>query len=112
MASPINVGFTIGVGQNKAIPLNRWARSDYSVQVETGGTLLIEGTLTQLNRADPETKALPTPVWATLDDSEGNPLMTAGVGIHKIDFTPLTAIRVTAATADVTGRLMQQGEVS
>lgn len=110
MGAPINVGFDLANSATSVIPLNRWTRGNYSVQLETGTSILVEGTLTQLNRPDRVTGVAPIPVWDTLDDSEGNPL-TAATAITNIDFVPLTAIRITA-TGTCVGRLMQQGEVS
>lgn len=99
----VNRDFTIEVGQNLVIPLNRWGEDDYTVQVKTGGTLNVEGTLDRINRGE-------TATYATLSDKEGTALSALAVGIAVINETPLEAIRLTAAAATVTGRLMQQGK--
>jgi len=98
----INRPFNLGVGETLVIPLNRWSTDDYTLQVDTGGTVALEGTLDRINRGE-------TPTWATVSDKAGAPISAAPVGLTVIDETPLEAVRLTAAAATCTGRFMQQG---
>ena len=107
MASPINVGFDLGT-ETAIIPLNRWGRVAYTIQVETGSAHL-EGTITQINRRDPLTGVAPTAVWDTLDDDEGNGL--SGVTtLARVNGYALEAVRITPNVNPTVGRFMQQGE--
>ena len=108
MAAYINTGFSLADAAEVIIPLNRWGRIAYTLQVATGSVLL-EGTITQINRADRDTGVTPTPVWDTLDDDEGNPL-TAVTALARVNGYALEAVRITA-TGATTGRFMQQGNV-
>lgn len=107
MSAPINTGFDLADEGTVIIPLNRWSRTAYTIQVETGSALL-EGTITQINRADRITGVPPTPVWDTLDDDEGNAL-TAVTTLVRVNGYALEAVRITATDATA-GRFMQQGE--
>ena len=108
MAAYLNSGFDLADAGEIIIPLNRWGRVAYTLQVETGSALL-EGTITQINRADRVTGVAPTAVWDTLDDDEGNAL-TAVTTIARVNGYALEAIRITA-TGATSGRFMQQGNV-
>lgn len=100
--SYINQSFNLANAEMDVITLDRWENPRYSVQLETGTSILVEGTLAQVNRAGV------TPVWATLNDLTGTGITAAAVGITGIEATPYEAIRITATDACV-GRLMQTG---
>lgn len=100
-SSYTNVPFDLADTEDKVILLNRFANDDLTLQVETGGTVSLEGTLAQINRGD-------TPTWATVNDNGGTPITAQGPGLVSIEDTPLEAVRVTSTGAS-TGRVMQQG---
>lgn len=103
--SYINQPFTVETGTPVVIQMGRWSYPAFTLQVSdigTLGTLLVEGTLSQINRGD-------TPVWATLNDLSGSPITAQVVGIVGIENTPLEAIRLTASVDTVSGRLAQTG---
>ena len=101
--SYVNREFSLANTETVVIPVNRWGRPAYTVQLDSGTSILVEGTLRRINRGE-------TAVWDTLDDVEGAPL--SGVsGLLPIRQTPLEAIRITA-TGTCVGRLMQSGEYS
>lgn len=81
-------------GAKAAIPLNRWASSELSVEVDVGttGTYTVEGTLDQVNRAGV------TPVWFTIT---GMSALTADTA-QNIANTPMEAIRINIAVIDST----------
>lgn len=99
--SYVNSKFSLANGETKVIPLNRWARDAYSVQLDSGTSVLVQGTLNLINRGE-------TAVWATLDDG-GGVALTAATGLSEIQHTPLEAIRITA-TGTCVGTVMQSGD--
>lgn len=101
MAAPINVPFSLANTETLVIPLNRWGPVSYSLQIDTGGTVLLEGTLTPVNQPDAN------PVWATIEDIDGDPITIQGVGLVEVSTYALEAIRITA-TGAVIGEVMQQ----
>ncbi len=105
--SYINHPFTVVPGTPVVIPLNRWASPQYTLQLTSSGagTLAVQGTLEYLNRGE-------TPAYSTLKDIDGTTVLSevADPAIVKIGEYPLEAIRLTATTGTVTGRLMQSGE--
>jgi len=99
--SALNVPFDLS-GSALIIPVDRWGDPEFTVQVESGaGTVLVEGTLAQINRGD-------TAVWATALDRAGVAIAAQAVGIVGLQPTPFEAIRITA-TGVAVGRLMQTG---
>ena len=109
MAAYINYGFDL-TDESIIIPLNRWGRCCYTLQVQTGlGDVVLGGTLTQVNRRDRDTGIAPTPIFATLDDDAGAPISGFGIGIVRVNGYALEAVEITAI-GTVTGIFMQQGE--
>ncbi len=106
--SYINHPFSVAPGTPLVIPLNRWAYPDYTLQLtsSTAGTMLVEGTLEYVNRGE-------TPVFSTLKEADNTTVLSAVAdpAILKIQELPLEAIRLTATTATITGRLMQTGAI-
>lgn len=92
-----------GTGAQAAIPLNRWTNTDIAAELVFGstGTVTVEGTLDQVNRADV------TPTWF---DITGLVAVTADTA-EKITDTPLEAIRLNIAAngSSITFHIMQQG---
>lgn len=98
----INVAFSLDDSGTVVIPLDRWAAPRYSVQLDSGTSILVEGTLDRVNRGE-------TATWDTLDDNEGNALTALGpAAVAVLQPQPLEAIRITATGACV-GRVMQTG---
>ncbi len=110
MSTPLNVPFSLATTETIVIPTNRWGRPNYTLQV-TAGSVLLQGTLTQLNRPDRVTGVAPTPVWATLDDVDGTAITAATPGIVQVANVAVEAVRITA-TGATAGRFVQQGEIS
>lgn len=106
MATNINVPFSLDSGQNVVIPLDRYSGSLYTFQLTSSGsgTALVEGTTAKINQGE-------TAAWQTLESADGTALTAVTdpvlFGIERI---PLEAIRITAATATITGTLMQSWE--
>lgn len=100
--SYINQEFNLANTETAVITLDRWENPRYSVQLDSGTSILVEGTLAQVNRSGV------TPVWATIKDLTGTAITAAGVGITGIEATPYEAIRITA-TDTCAGRVMQTG---
>ena len=92
--SYLNVAFDLANLATVIIPLDRWSYPAYSVQVETGGTVLVEGTNARVNRGE-------TPVWATVNDQAGAGVAAQGVGVVGLENNPYEAISlpVTAPAA-------------
>ncbi len=104
--SYINQPFTVAVGTPVIIPVNRWSRPTYTLQLTSSGsgTALLEGTTQKINRGE-------TAVWATLDDIENAAITAlADPAIVKVKDYPLEAVRISAATATITGTFMQSGD--
>lgn len=106
--SAINVPFSIAAAATKVIPLDRWGEPSYSIQLSsTGtGTALVEGTLQRINQGE-------TAVWSVLNGVVGTALAElsalADPDLVVISGGPYEAIRITAATATITGNLLQSG---
>lgn len=105
--SAINVAFNLAGGANAVIPVDRWANPQYTIQLDSGTTILVEGTLQRINRGE-------TPDWNTMF---GNTLASPDVrvaltavapGLAMVAQGPVEAIRITATDACV-GRVMQTG---
>ena len=112
MSSPVNSGWDLTSSGTAIIPLNRWSRVAYSVQVASG-QVTVEGTITEINRADPLTGVYPTPVWNVLTDNNGDEMSDIAPGIFPIIGYALTAVRIVETnTSTAVGRFMQQGEAS
>lgn len=104
--SYINQPFTVAVGTPVIIPVNRWGRPSYTLQLTSSGTgtILLEGTTKLINRGE-------TAVWATLDDIEDAAITAlADPALIQVKGNPLEAVRLTATTATVTGTFMQSGD--
>lgn len=103
--SYINVPFTVAVGTPLVIPLNRWGRPSYTIQLtsSTAGTMAVTGTLAQVNRGE-------TATFSAIDDIDGSAMATlADPSITQLANVPLEAVTLTATTATLTGVFMQTG---
>lgn len=101
----INQAFDLDNEGTVTILLDRWSDARYSVQLDSGTSILVEGTLDRINRGE-------TPTWDTLDDNEGAALTALGPDrVAVLMAQPLEAIRITATGACV-GRVMQTGAPS
>ena len=96
----INQAFNIANTETDVIYLDRWSEGRYAVQLDSGTSVLVEGTLDRVNQGE-------TATWDTLDDIGGTAL-TAATGIVQIMPGPYEAIRLTA-TGTCVGRVMQTG---
>ena len=101
--SYINQEFDLANAETAVITLDRWEHPNYTVQLNTGTSILVEGTLDQVNRLGV------TPTWATINDLTGTAMTAVATGITGIEKTPYEAIRITA-TGACQGRVMQSGE--
>lgn len=99
--SAINVAFDLANLATQVIPLDRWGEPYVSVQLESGTSILVEGTMARINQGE-------TPTWATLDDVDGGALSALTPGVAAVRRYPVEAIRITAAGACV-GRVVQTG---
>ena len=105
--SAINVPFDLADGITLVIPVDRWGNPQYTVQLDTGTTILVEGTLQRVNRGE-------TPDWNTmfgntLASPDARVALTAvAPGLAMVALGPVEAIRITATDACV-GRVMQTG---
>ena len=108
--SALNVAFDLLTTATKIIPLDRWGKADFTVQVESGTSVLVEGTAARVNRGE-------TPVWDTLSGTTSVtsadvrvPLtaLTPANGLANIVNQPIEAIRITA-TGTCVGRVIQTG---
>lgn len=100
--SYINQEFSLLTTETAVITIDRWENPRYSVQLDSGTSILVEGTLVQVNRKGN------TAVWATINEIDGSPMTTITAGITGIQATPYEAIRITA-TGTCVGRVMQTG---
>ena len=105
--SNINVAFDLANTETLEVPLDRWGDPLYTVQLDAGTSVLVEGSLQRINRGE-------TPIYDTLEGtiSGGAPAeltalsaLTPAQSPAKIR-GPYEVIRITA-TGACTGRLMQ-----
>lgn len=101
--SVINVEFDLANGETATIPMDRWGFPAYTVQLDSGTSVLVEGTTRRINRGE-------TAQWNTLNDIGGTALSALAPGQVALQQQPLEAIRITASGACV-GRVMQTGAV-
>lgn len=100
MAINVERSYT-ATGFQTAIPVNRHGNPQYSIGIDIGGggTVTVQGTLSQINRAGV------TPIWFDI------PALTAITAdtFDKMVNTPLEAIRlnVTAVTDTIIFQVMQ-----
>lgn len=99
--SYINQSFDLANAETVIVHLDRWSFPAYTLQLDTGTSVLLEGTLARINRRE-------TPAWATMDDSSGTAITAAAVGLTDVADVPVEAVRITATGACV-GRFMQTG---
>lgn len=99
--SYINQTFALQDSATEVINLDRWSYPAFTLQLDSGTSVLVEGTLSQVNRD-------PAVVWHTINDLAGMALTAAAQGITGIEPIPYEAIRITA-TGVCVGRLMQTG---
>ena len=99
--SYINQSFDLADAETAVVMLDRWSYPAYTLQLDGGTSVLLEGTLDRINRGE-------TPTWATVSDMAGAPIAAAPVGLTDPADTPLEAVRITA-TGACTGRFMQTG---
>lgn len=97
----INQEFDLATTETAIVMLDRWCDGRYAVQLDSGTSVLVEGTLDRINRGE-------TPTWDTLNDIGGTALATLNPGLVQVQPGPLEAIRITATGACV-GRVMQTG---
>ena len=115
MARYINAGFSFtAADQELVIPVNRWARCCFTLQIEGDGTVDLEGTIDQINRRDPLTGVPNDGTYATLNDDQGTPISDVGAGMVRTSGYALEAVKIIStdeANPSVSGRIMQQGEI-
>ena len=112
MSSPINAAFDLTGTGSIEIPMNRWTRSVYTLQIDAGGTgLSITGTLDELLRLDEQGQPISANYYPLVQQDGTSLSIITAPGLYTIGFYALTAIRVTAVTGG-SGRIMQQGEAS
>ena len=99
--SYINEPFDLANAETKIVHLDRWSYPAYTLQLDAGTSVLLEGTTARINRGE-------TPNWQTMDDQSGTAITAAGIGLTNPDDTPVEAVRITA-TGACTGRFMQTG---
>ena len=97
----INVAFDLANTETAVIPVDRWGYPGFMVQLDSGTSILVEGTLDRINRGE-------TATWDTLDDKDGTALTAFTGGLAYLRENPLEAIRITATGACV-GRVVQTG---
>lgn len=101
----MNVPFDLANGETLTVPLERWRDPKYTVQLDTGTTILVEATNAQINRGD-------APAWATAAGrTSASPdvailLAAVGPGYSILENGPVEALRITATGACV-GRVIQ-----
>lgn len=99
--SYINQPFNLLTTEAVVVHLDRWSYPSYTVQLDSGTSVTVEGTLDRINRGE-------TPTWAALDDDQGTAIGALAPGITGVQQTPIEAIRITA-TGTCVGRVMQTG---
>lgn len=103
----INESFDLANAETKVIPMDRWGYPAYTVQLDSGTSIVIEGTLQRINRGE-------TALWNELIGnsltSPDTQIPLTGVlpGPAYVIQSPVEAIRITA-TGNCTGRVMQTG---
>ncbi len=108
--SALNVPFDLANAANVVIPVDRWGIPRYTVQLESGTSVAVAGTLARVNRGETAvfnnlsgTKSVTTPGTVVALAA-----LTPADGIATIVEQPLEAIRITATGACI-GRVMQTG---
>lgn len=97
----VNQAFDLANSETAIVHLDRWGEPYVAVQLDSGTSILVEGTLDRINRGE-------SPTWQTLDDVDGAAMSAVTPGITAVRRYPVEAIRITATGACV-GRVIQTG---